>query len=70
MSGLLQRREPGVMPGIVLAFGAQVDEEAIVAINRGLAKRLAVDRDQSLAVLAGQFRDQLLGPGAEIGDLP
>ena len=40
-----------------------------MAVDRRIAQRLAVDRDQALAFLAGGFRDQLLGPGAEIGDL-
>ncbi|MFK4398646.1 hypothetical protein ABIF31_005203 [Bradyrhizobium elkanii] len=57
------------MRGVVLAIGTQVDEEAVVAVDRRLANRLALDRDQALAVLAGRFRDQLLGPGAEIGNV-
>ncbi len=57
------------MRGIVFAFGADVDEEAVVAVKRDIAKRLAVDRNQALAFLARGLRDQLLGPGAEIGDL-
>ena len=69
MSGRLQRLEPVVMRGVVFAFGADIDEEAVVAVKRGIAERLAVDRDQTLAVLAGGFGDQLFGPGAEIGDL-
>ena len=69
MPGLLQRGELVVMRGVVFALGAQVDEEAVVAVERGVAERFAIDRDQALAVLAGRFRDQLLGPGAEIGDL-
>ncbi len=68
MSGLFQRRQLGVMRGVVFAFGADVDEEAVVAVGCRLAERFAVDRDQALAVLAGGFGDQLLGPGAEIGD--
>ena len=43
-----------------------VDEQTIVAIDAGGSERLAVDRDQSLAVLAGRFRQQLLEPRAEI----
>ena len=69
MPGLFQRGELVVMAAVVFAFGAKVDEEAVVAVDGGIAERLAVDRDQALAVLAGGFRDQLLGPGAEIGDL-
>ncbi|MGY4314565.1 hypothetical protein ACVWW1_003892 [Bradyrhizobium sp. JR3.5] len=69
MAGGLERGELCLMRGVVLALGAQVDEEAVVAVDRGVADGFALDRDQALAVLAGRFRDQLLGPGAEIGDL-
>ena len=41
---------------------AQIDEQAIVAIGRGVAERLVVDRNDALAVLAGRFGDQLLEP--------
>ena len=68
MTGCLQRSQPVVMRGIVFALGADVDEETILAVKRGIAERFAVDRDQALAFLAGGFRDQLFGPGAEIGD--
>ena len=69
MTGILQRRQLVVMRGVVFAFGSDVDEEAVLAVHCGIAHRLAVDRDQALAFLAGGLRDQLLGPGAEIGDL-
>ena len=69
MPGRLERLEPVVMRGVVFAFGADIDEEAVVAVKRGIAERLAIDRDQALAFLAGGFGDQLFGPGAEIGDL-
>jgi hypothetical protein len=67
MPGRFERFEPVIMRCVVFAFGSDVDEEAVVAVKRGIAERLAVDRDQTLAVLAGGFRDQLLGPSAEIG---
>jgi len=57
-----------LMRAVAFAFGTKVDEEAIVAVERHIAQRLTVDRDQALTVLAGGFRDQLFGPGAEIGD--
>ena len=69
MPGRFQRGQLLVMRGVVFAFGADVDEEPVAAVERGIAERFAVDRDQALALLAGGFRDQLLGPGAEIGDL-
>ena len=40
MSGCLQRGEATVMRGIVVAFDADVDEEAVVAIGLGRAQRL------------------------------
>ena len=69
MPGLFQRGQLFVMRGVAFALGSDVDEEPIAAIERGVAKRLAVDRDQALAFLAGGFGDQLFGPGAEVGDL-
>ena len=69
VSGLFQRGEPVIVASVTFTFGAKVDEETIPAVDDGLAERLAVDRDQPLAVLAGGFRDQLFGPGAEVGDL-
>ena len=69
MAGGFQRLEPLVMRGVVLAFGTDIDEEAVVGVERGIAERFAVDRDQAFAVLAGGFGDQLFCPGAEIGDL-
>ena len=69
MPGLFQRGQLIVMRAVAFAFGTKVDEESIVAVERHIAQRLTVDRDQALAVLAGGFRDQLFGPGAEIGYL-
>ena len=40
-----------------------------MAIDGGFADGLAIDRNQPFAFLPRGFRDQLLGPGAEIGDL-
>ena len=68
MSGLFQRGELVVVGCVGFALGAEVDEEAIAAVSPGVAERLAIDRDQALAILAGRLRDQLFGPGAEIGD--
>jgi len=69
MAGRLQGLEPRIMRGVVFALGTDIDEETIVAVTSGIAERLAVDRNQALALFAGGFRDQLLGPGAEIGNL-
>ena len=69
MPGSFQRDQRVVMLSVVFAFGAQVDEEAVIAVQGRIAKRLAVDRDQALAVLARGLRDQLFGPGAEVGDI-
>ncbi len=69
MAGALQRGELVVMRGVALAFGPDIDEEAVIAVKRNVAERLAVDRNEALAFLAGGFRNQLFGPGAEVGDL-
>ena len=55
---------------IVFALGPDVDKEPIMAVHGRVAERLALDRDQPFTFFAGGFRDQLLGPGAEIGDFP
>jgi hypothetical protein len=69
VAGLFERGQLLIMRGVVLAIGADTDEEAILAIQRHIAQRFAIDRDQALAVLPSGFRDQLLGPGTEIGNL-
>ena len=42
-----------------------VDEEAVVAIHGRLADRLALHRDDALALFASALGDQLLDPVAE-----
>ena len=69
MSGRLKGGEFAVMRRIIFAFGPDIDEETVLAVDSGIRERFAVDRNQALAVLAGGLRDQLLGPGAKIGDL-
>ena len=54
--------------GIRFARQPQIDEQAIRAVDVGRAQRLGVDRDEALALLAGRFGEELLEPGAEIGD--
>ena len=68
MPGAFQRSEFAVMGRVVFALGPDIDEEAIVAIKRGIAEWFAFDRNQAPAVLAGRLGDQLLGPGAETGN--
>ena len=67
MAGRLQLRKLGLVSGIGFTIEREIDEEAIVAVKLRRAERLAVDRDETLAVLAGGLGEQLLGPGAEIG---
>ncbi len=69
MTCLFEGGELRIMGGIVLALDAQVDEEAVVAVDGDVADGLAVDGNQTLAFLAGGLSDELLGPGAKIGDL-
>ena len=70
MTGFFQRTQPFVMRVIVFALGPDVDEEPIMAVHGRIAEWLALDRDQPFTFFARGFRDQLLGPGAEIGDFP
>ena len=56
MAGLLQFGELGFVVGLALAFERQVDEEAVVAVDFRPGQRLAIDRDQAFAVLAGRIR--------------
>ena len=66
VSGLLQCIERACVRRIGFAAGPQIDEEAVAAVDIRRAERLAIDRNKSVAVLAGRLGDQLLGPGAEI----
>src|SRR5262249_57777442 len=64
----LQRYDRAVLRGVGFARVGQIDEHPIRAVDRLSAERLGIDRDQALAVLAGGFGEQLLGPGTEIAD--
>ncbi len=46
----------------------QIDEQPVLPVNVRGAQRLAVDRNNGLALLARRFRHQLLKPGTEIRD--
>ena len=52
----------------LFGFGLQteVGEDAIVAVDVGLAERFAVDGNDALADLAGGFGEKLFEPRAEI----
>ena len=65
MTGAFEIRKLGVVLGMVFGIEREVDEKPVVAIDLRSAKRLAVDRNQALAVFAGGFGEQLLDPGAE-----
>src|SRR3981081_2407648 len=60
MAGLLQRREPFVLFGVRFGRGAQIGEDPVLAISLRACERLAVDRNKTLAALAGRFCHQLL----------
>ena len=62
MPGRLERRQRRRLGGLAVA---QVEEDAVLAVVLGRRHRLAVDRDQAFAPLAGRFRDELFGPGAD-----
>ena len=61
-----RRRRPASASNAVV--GAQVDEEAVVAVDLRRAQRLAVHGQDALALFAGALGEQLLQPGAEGGD--
>ena len=68
MAGLLQRLHRLALRRIDLPVQLQIGEESVVAVAIRRGERLAGERDQSTALLAGTFRQKLLQPGAEIGD--
>ena len=68
LPGRLERVDGGVLRGVGRVVEPQVDEQAIVAVGRGRAERLAIDGDDALAVLAGGLGEELLEPGAEVVD--
>ncbi len=70
MTCRFQRGERRLARIIFIVFQAQINEDAILAVDFQFSQRLAFERNQRLTVLAGGFGDQLLGPCAEIGDLP
>ena len=47
---------------------SHIDEQAVAAINVGLAERFAIHGMNPFPVLARRFRDQLLEPGAQVAD--
>ncbi len=52
MSGFLHCIQRTIVRWIEFALGPQVDEKAVSAIDIWTNERLAIDRDQPLAVLA------------------
>src|SRR5215470_433690 len=70
MAGFFKGCELLFMRAVILAFGTEIDEETVIAVDRDVAERLAVDWNEPLALFAGRFCNQLLGPGAEIRNLP
>src|SRR4029077_17322428 len=68
VSGFFESGDSGVHRAVVFLGEAQRGEDAIVAVDGGLADFLAVYGDDALANFAGGFGDELFEPGAEIGD--
>ena len=66
MAGFRQRIDGVILRRIRPVFQTDVGEHAVVAVDFGRSQRLAIHRNDSLAVLAGGFGHQLLEPGAEI----
>ena len=53
---------------VALALDLQGDEHPVVAVDLGRTRRLAVDRHEAGALLAGALGEELLEPGAQRGD--
>src|SRR5262249_60751180 len=68
MSGLLQGRDGVVLSLVGLGGEPQISKDSIVTVDRGFAKLFAVDRNDAFADFSSGFGDQLLEPGAEVGD--
>ena len=68
MAGTRQRLERPVLCLVRRRSQTRVDEEAVAAVRLGGCERLAVDRDDAFAILAGGLAHQLFEPGAERGD--
>ena len=58
----------GVLGGIEAFVRAQVDEDAVLAVDGGIAQRFALDGQDAFAFFAGALGDQLLQPVAKGGD--
>src|SRR5882762_8844692 len=68
MAGLLQRRDGLVLLGIRFGGEPQIGEDPVLTIGLRACERLGVERNKTLAALAGRFRHQLLEPRPEIGN--
>ncbi len=66
MAGVFERSDGGVLRLVRLGLQAEVSEDAIVAVDRRLAERFAIDRDDAFADFAGGFGEELFEPCAEI----
>ena len=65
LSGGFERRDGRVLLAILIGGQPQIGEQPVGAVDRRRADRLAVDRNDAAAELAGRFGEQLLEPGAE-----
>src|SRR5689334_20381317 len=68
MARRLEGRDRALLRLVHLLVRAQVDEDAISAIALRRAERLALHRQNALALLARALGEQLLQPIAEGGD--
>ena len=66
LARLFESGDGGVLRLIRLGLQTEIREHAIVAVNRRLAERFAVDRDNALADFAGRFGEKLLEPRAKV----
>src|SRR5207302_2033763 len=65
MARLGERLDGALVLRRVLAGEPERDEEPVVAVHLGRARRFAIDRQDPAPALAGALGDELLHPGAE-----
>ena len=68
MAGFFESGDGGVHRAVVFLGEAQIGEDAVVAVDGGLADFFAIDGDDAFADFAGGFGDELFEPRAGIGD--
>src|SRR5262249_42774758 len=66
LAGILERLDPSVLILISSVLQTEIDEDSVVSIDFRSPKRLAIHRDQALALFARALGQQLLEPRAQV----